>query len=88
LILHEVYEANSASNTVSVIDGINDTEIRGISVGKNPTHIALDYTYNKIYVSNRDNNTVSVVNGSNYQTHTIPVGKHPSSSAFNYKTHL
>lgn len=63
---NKIYVANSDSNTVSVIDAVNDSVIARISVGKHPISIAVDTwpIHPKIYVAN-ENNTVSVIDASN-----------------------
>ncbi|MGA9171996.1 MAG: YncE family protein, partial [Nitrososphaeraceae archaeon] len=65
-ITRTVYVANSADNTVSVIDGNNNTKIgRDIPVGASPSAIGIDTSTNKIYVANSADNTVSVIDGNN-----------------------
>ena len=75
-----IYVANSGDNTVSVIDGNNNTKIgNDIPVGKNPLDIVVDSYSRKIYVTNIGDNTVSVIDGKNNTKigNDIPVGKDP-----------
>jgi DNA-binding beta-propeller fold protein YncE len=67
-----VYVANTAANTVSVIDGstcngkVHGGCGRGIvaaPVGASPRRVAVDELTNTVYVTNAGSNTVSVLNG-------------------------
>jgi DNA-binding beta-propeller fold protein YncE len=67
-----VYVANTAANTVSVIDGAtcNGTVHRGCGrgitaapVGASPRRVAVDERTNTVYVTNAGSNTVTVLNG-------------------------
>jgi YVTN family beta-propeller protein len=58
--------ANHYDNTVSVIDGNNNSNIgRDITVGKGPINIGVNPGTNTIYVVNSGNNSVSVIDGNN-----------------------
>ncbi|MGB0003044.1 MAG: YncE family protein, partial [Nitrososphaeraceae archaeon] len=62
-------------NTVSVIDGENNTKIDDIPVGKGPRDIAVNQLRDMIYVAYLDNNSVSVIDGeNNTKIDDIPVG--------------
>ena len=54
-----VYVINTVDNTVSVIDGKNNTKIKDIHVGKLPVAIGANNDKNTIYVANYGDNTVS-----------------------------
>src|SRR6476661_1159837 len=80
-----MYVANYLDNTVSVIDGENNTKIgNDIPVGSSPEAIGVNEDTNTIYVANLDNNTVSVIDGeNNTKIDDIPVGKGPRDIAVN-----
>jgi YVTN family beta-propeller protein len=58
-----VYVANEDSNTVSVIDGNNNTIVSEVTVGTSPIDISANPNTNLVYVANEDSNTVSVMDG-------------------------
>jgi YVTN family beta-propeller protein len=63
---NRIYVANEDSNTVSVIDSINNKEVGNpVKVGAAPTAIAINQDTNRIYVANEDSNTVSVIDVGN-----------------------
>ena len=58
--MNAVYVANGESNTVSVINPVNNTVIKNITVGVSPGSI---YGFgDAVYVANGESNTVSVIN--------------------------
>jgi YVTN family beta-propeller protein len=72
----KLYVANKFDNTVSVIDGRNNTNIKNIPVGGGPTAIGVGLP--TVYVADSDNNTVSVIDGrNNTNIKNIPVGNGP-----------
>jgi YVTN family beta-propeller protein len=74
-----VYVANSASNTVSVIDPVTSNVIKTIPVGESPTFISSVRTSPEVYVANFGSNTVSVIDPHTKKvTDTIRVGLGPS----------
>jgi YVTN family beta-propeller protein len=84
-----IYVANYIDNTVSVIDGRNNTKIGDdIPVGTGPTGIGLNSQTNTIYVANSEDNTVSVIDGENNTKigDDIPVGKDPEAIGVNEDT--
>jgi YVTN family beta-propeller protein len=83
-ITHRIYVANAFNNTVSVIDGQNNTKIaKDIPVGRVPSAIAVDGTTYTIYVANAFNNIVSVIDGNtNRNIKNITVGQNPRAIAF------
>jgi YVTN family beta-propeller protein len=58
-----VYATDPGSNTVSVIDGANNTVTATIAVGSNsdPAGLAVDQTTDTIYTANAQSNAVSVI---------------------------
>ena len=71
-VTHTVYVANTAANTVSVIDGgsCNATAHSGCArraavaaVGISPRRVAVDEVTNTIYVTNAGSNTVTMLDG-------------------------
>jgi len=64
-------------NTVSVIDGKNNTKIEDIPVGEGPSAIAVDIFRNKTYVANKDGNNISVIDAkNNTRLRDIPVAEY------------
>ena len=73
-----VYVANSGSNSVSVIDGSNNTVTATVSVPLGPVGVAVNPSTNTVYVTKYYDNTVSVIDGSNNTvTATVSVGLGP-----------
>ncbi len=60
-----LYVTNSGSNTVSVINGTNNTILKEIPVGKEPFSSHMNSFTNTLYVTNSGSNTVSVINSTN-----------------------
>ena len=82
-----VYVTNFYDNTVSVIDGSNNTVTSTVSVGGYPGGVAVNPSTNTVYVTNSDDNTVSVIDGSNNTvTATVSVGSTPYGVAVNPST--
>jgi YVTN family beta-propeller protein len=80
-----VYVTNKVSNTVSVIDGDDNINVKDIPVGKMPSRLTIDPLRNIIYVLNLNNDTVSVVDGdSNLKVKDIPVGFGPYDSDIDF----
>jgi YVTN family beta-propeller protein len=60
---HEfAYVSNGKSDSVSVIDTLALRNIKTITVGKNPTGLAVNPARNEVYVANTDSNNVSIIN--------------------------
>lgn len=76
---HEyAYVTNTGSNTVSVIDVLAFKKLKDISVGAQPTGLAVNPNKNEVYVVNAASNAVSVIDAArNELVATIPVGKTP-----------
>ena len=78
-----IYTADSASDTVSVIDAASDKVITNIPVGIDPTAIVYDSVNSNIYVADTgSNNIVEVSTEDNSIVVTIDVGLQPSGIAF------
>lgn len=58
-----IYVANNGGESLSVIDGKNNSVVTVISVGKNPTNIVLNENTNKVYVINRLSRSISIIDG-------------------------
>ncbi len=79
-----VYVADPASDNVTVISSVSNTQVTTIPVGSNPWGVAVDQANNTIFVSNYGGGTVSVINGTtNAVIHTIIVGSNPKGIAVN-----
>ena len=62
---NRVYVANYESNSVSVVDGRDDTVLATVDVGKHPQAIAADPVAKKVYVANTGSNSITVINTTN-----------------------
>ncbi len=72
------YVTNGGANTVTILDLVNLRRDREISVGKNPTGVAISLTRNEVYVVNAGDGTVSVIDAQkNTVAATIPVHREP-----------
>ncbi len=69
---NQIFVTNYASNTVTVINGANDTIAATITVGSVPDAIAINSVTNKIYVANYGSNTISVIDGSTLRVTATP----------------
>jgi YVTN family beta-propeller protein len=77
------YVANSASNTVSVIDIQTTLAVTSIPVGDSPWGVAISPNGSQVYVTNNQGNNVSVIDtASNTVVATIPVQLSPFGVAF------
>jgi YVTN family beta-propeller protein len=87
---NKIYVANSAANTVSVIDGATNNTTT-VNVGVAPNAVAVDSATNKIYVVNQCGNdsrcassgTVTVIDGATNNTTSVNVGAYPYAVAVN-----
>jgi YVTN family beta-propeller protein len=85
----KIYVANYQENTVSVIDGNDNSVITTIPVGENPGWICVNQSKKRIYVTNWEDSTVSVIDGDNDEViENIKVGDHPQGIDINQKTNL
>ncbi len=72
------YVANGGSNTVTILDVVNLRRDRELTVGRDPTSVAISLTRNEVYVVNSSDGTVSVIDAQkNAVAATIPVHKRP-----------
>src|SRR5271155_1332328 len=72
------YVTNGGSNTVTVLDLVNLRQDRELSVGRNPTGVAISLTRNEVYVVNSVDGTVSVIDAQkNAVAATISVHRRP-----------
>jgi YVTN family beta-propeller protein len=58
-----IYVAESGSNTVSIIEGKTNNEVRRVPIEGAPISVAVNPTTNTIYVASYDSSTVSVIDG-------------------------
>jgi YVTN family beta-propeller protein len=74
--------ANSGSNTISILDILDDKVLSTIAVGNQPVALAVSSDGSTAYVANYSDSTVTRVNLTTYtQTGTVAVGGHPTSVA-------
>ena len=86
---NRIYEANSSNNTISVIDGSNNSLLTTVNVGNNPVGIAVNTNTNLIYTANAFSGNVSVVDGTNNSlVATVNLGGDPGHIAVNPNTNL
>ena len=78
-VTNKIYVTDDATNTVTVINGENNTIAATLSVGTFPVGLQVNSATNRIYVANRNSNTVSVINGSKDTiVATVNVGNLPT----------
>ncbi|MGD0510706.1 MAG: YncE family protein [Candidatus Micrarchaeaceae archaeon] len=74
--------ANSGSNTVSILDIVNNVLLYSVAVGNQPVALAVSSDGSTAYVANYTDSTVTQVNlNTGVATATIAVGGHPTSVA-------
>jgi YVTN family beta-propeller protein len=86
-VTNTVYIANSASGTVTVINGAKNTTAT-VAVGSSPVAVAVNPVTNLIYVANEGSNTVTVIEGSTNATTTVAAGSNPQAIAVNPVTNM
>jgi YVTN family beta-propeller protein len=80
---NNIYVANAASSTVSVISGSTNSVVATTLVGWFPVWLVHVPSNNKIYVTNEDSNDVYVINAAtNKVVKAIPVGSFPFGIAY------
>jgi len=85
---HAVYATNTATNSVSVIDGETLTVEATIAVPA-PDFPAVNPDTNRIYVSSRAANSLTVIDGeTNAVVAVVPVGTFPTGVSVNPRTNL
>lgn len=73
-----IYVANSASNTVTVVPGSQNVAIGNVPVGSGPVAVATNSASNKAYIVNQAGNSVTVINTQDSTPGvTVPVGSSP-----------
>ncbi len=85
-----IYVVNSASNSVSVIDGATNAITTTVNVGTTPVALAVNPLTNMVYVANNGSNDVTVINGATNVPSTItnPNGIAPVAVALNPLSNL
>ena len=84
----KVFVANYGGNTVTVIDGGNDSVLATVDVSANPQAIAVDSSNHKVYVASTRAGVVTVLDGTNYsKLRTVKTGNAPYAIAVNSGTH-
>ncbi len=82
-VTNKTYVANEVSDTVTVIDG-RDNSTQTVAAGADPSAVAVNPVTNKIYVANAGGSgTMTVIDGSDNSTQTVPVGILPYRVAVN-----
>jgi YVTN family beta-propeller protein len=70
-----IYVTNSGSNSVTVIDGKNNSVAGNpVPVGTSPSGLAINEVTNQIYVANSSAGTVTVIDGTTNDTTTVNLG--------------
>jgi YVTN family beta-propeller protein len=83
-VTNKTYVATGLRNSVTVINGADNSTSPPIPVGTNPTALAVNPVTNKTYVASSGSNTVTVINGADNSTSPpIPVATHPTTVAVN-----
>jgi len=83
---NKIYVANQGSNTVSVINGADNSVVATVPVGRYPYAVGANPETDKVYVANICSNTVSVINGADNSVATVPVGVCPIAVGVNPTT--
>ena len=84
----KVFVANYGSNNVTVIDGVTDSVVATVSVGRNPQAIAVDSSNHKVFVVSTREDTITVLDAKNNSVlGRAKTGKNPFAIAVNNKTH-
>ncbi len=81
-VSNKIYVANSASSSVTVIDGASNSTTT-VAVGSGPNAVAVNPVANKIYVANSASNSVTVIDGASNSVTTVTVGSSPVAVAVN-----
>jgi YVTN family beta-propeller protein len=79
---NQVYVANSASASLSVIEGASGT-VTTLGTGQSPAAVAVDPLTNSVYIANSASGTVTVIDGATQQSSTIQVGMNPTALVVN-----
>ncbi len=84
-VRNEIYAANVLDNTVTIIDG-RDNSTSTVSVGAFPAALAVNSMTNRVYVANQADNTVTVIDRTAHAVATVAVGVYPDALAVNSVT--
>ncbi len=82
-VTNTIYVTNRFSNTVTVINGADNSIAATIPVGTNPVAVAINPVTNKIYVANKGSGTVTVINGADNSTTAVSLSGAPQAVAVN-----
>lgn len=66
-----IYVVNTASNTVSVINGTTNSLTATVTTGSNPVALAVNPVSNMVYVANNGSSNITVIDGATNTTSTI-----------------
>jgi YVTN family beta-propeller protein len=81
-VTSKVYVVNSSGNSVTVIDGTNNSTVT-VATGTSPSSVAVNPVTNKIYIGNLGSSNVTVIDGATNSTSTVAAGSQPTSVAVN-----
>jgi YVTN family beta-propeller protein len=84
-VTNKIYVANSGSDNVTVIDGI-DNSTTDVAVRDSPCALAINPMTNRIYVANSGSDNVTVIDGIDNSTTDVAVGDGPCALAINLVT--
>ena len=62
-----IFVSNYLSNSVSILNGTDDSVLKTVPVGNLPIGVKINPVSNKVYVSNIGSNTVSIINETSYK---------------------
>jgi YVTN family beta-propeller protein len=66
-----IYVVNTASDTVSVINGATNSVVATVNTGSNPIAVAVNPLSNMIYIANNGSSNVTVINGATNTASTV-----------------
>jgi YVTN family beta-propeller protein len=88
-VTNRIYAANAGSNTVSTINGSNNSIVGQATVGPNPFGVAVDTAINRIFTIHPGIKTVTVVDGrTNLGFRAIQLADAPLAAAANPRSNL
>ncbi len=85
-----IYVVNTASDTVSVINGATNSVTATVNTGSNPIALAVNPVSNMIYVANNGSSNITVINGATNTASTVtdPNAISPIAIALNPLTNM
>ncbi len=85
-----IYVVNTASDTVSVINGATNSVTATVNTGSNPIALAVNPVSNMIYVANNGSSNITVINGATNTASTVtdPNAISPVAIALNPLTNM